>query len=198
MCIYADDTFVFLNIDRNAFAQYNLRMWGLYHNLTSFHLHCIFLQTPLGLDYKDCLIIKNEHYSLPGVQKTFPSLRELTSYYQHAKLLLAEVPVKLGRCCPPRPKGMFPQPPMIFYYYYTVYNSTIYCKESVTSLIGIVNKRVSFHALVKNSDDILYCGYLYVLFKLYVLQIGHTHSQYTPCALDKFYKFKQVNKANYL
>lgn len=67
----------------------------------------VFPQTPLGLDYKDCLIIKNEHYSLPGVQKSFPSLRKLTSYYQHTKLLLAEVPVMLGRCCPPRPKGLF-------------------------------------------------------------------------------------------
>nr|XP_033936625.1 tyrosine-protein kinase JAK2-like isoform X1 [Pseudochaenichthys georgianus]XP_033936626.1 tyrosine-protein kinase JAK2-like isoform X1 [Pseudochaenichthys georgianus] len=62
------------------------------------------VQTPLGPDYKDCLIIKNEHYTLPGVQKLFSSLRELTSYYQHNKLLLAEVPVKLGRCSPPRPK----------------------------------------------------------------------------------------------
>lgn len=65
----------------------------------------IFLQTPLGLDYKDCLIIKNKNYSLPGVQKSFSSLGKLTNYYQHTKLLLAEVPVKLGRCCPPRPKG---------------------------------------------------------------------------------------------
>uniref|UniRef100_A0A3P8S1G4 Tyrosine-protein kinase n=1 Tax=Amphiprion percula TaxID=161767 RepID=A0A3P8S1G4_AMPPE len=64
------------------------------------------VQTPLGLDYKDCLIIKNENYSLPGVHKSFSSLRELTSYYQHNKLLLAEVPVKLARCCPPRPKEL--------------------------------------------------------------------------------------------
>ncbi|KAK1896821.1 Tyrosine-protein kinase JAK2 [Dissostichus eleginoides] len=64
------------------------------------------VQTPLGLDYKDCLIIKNEHYTLPGVQKLFSSLSELTSYYQHNKLLLAEVPVKLGRCSPPRPKEL--------------------------------------------------------------------------------------------
>ncbi|XP_053178759.1 tyrosine-protein kinase JAK2 [Scomber japonicus] len=64
------------------------------------------VQTSLGHDYKDCLIIKNEHYSLPGVQKSFSSLRELTSYYQHNKLLLAEVPVKLARCCPPRPKEL--------------------------------------------------------------------------------------------
>ncbi|XP_070817587.1 tyrosine-protein kinase JAK2 isoform X1 [Chaetodon trifascialis] len=64
------------------------------------------VQTPLGLDYKDCLIIKNEKYSLPGVHKSFSSLRELTSYYQHNKLLLAEVPVKLARCCPPRPQEL--------------------------------------------------------------------------------------------
>uniref|UniRef100_A0A4W6CM24 Tyrosine-protein kinase n=1 Tax=Lates calcarifer TaxID=8187 RepID=A0A4W6CM24_LATCA len=69
---------------------------------------CVQVKTPLGLDYKDCLIIKNEHYSLPGVQKTFSSLRELTSHYQHTKLLLAEVPVKLGHCLPPRPKGLIP------------------------------------------------------------------------------------------
>lgn len=81
-----------------------------YSNLFSVdNIVCIFtfLQTPLGPDYKDCLIIKNEHYTLPGVQKLFSSLRELTSYYQHNKLLLAEVPVKLGRCSPPRPKGVF-------------------------------------------------------------------------------------------
>ncbi|KAM4548831.1 tyrosine-protein kinase JAK2 isoform 1-T3 [Odontesthes bonariensis] len=64
------------------------------------------VQTLLGLDYKDCLIIKNEHYNLPGVQKSFSSLKELTSYYQHNKLLLAEIPVKLARCCPPRPKEL--------------------------------------------------------------------------------------------
>ncbi|KAM4597586.1 tyrosine-protein kinase JAK2 [Polymixia lowei] len=64
------------------------------------------VQTSLGLDYKDCLIIKNEHYSLPGVQKSFLSLRELTTFFQHNKLILAEVPVKLGRCCPPRPEEL--------------------------------------------------------------------------------------------
>ncbi|XP_069009474.1 tyrosine-protein kinase JAK2 isoform X1 [Embiotoca jacksoni] len=64
------------------------------------------VQTPFGLDYKECLIIKNENFSLPGVQKSFSSLKELSSYYQHNKLLLAEVPVKLARCCPPRPKEL--------------------------------------------------------------------------------------------
>ncbi|XP_023282260.1 tyrosine-protein kinase JAK3 [Seriola lalandi dorsalis] len=74
-------------------------------NYDSFFL-TVCVQTPLGLDYKDCLIIKNEHYSLPGVQKSFSSLRKLTSYYQHTKLLLSEVPVMLARCCPPRPKEL--------------------------------------------------------------------------------------------
>ncbi|XP_034035925.1 LOW QUALITY PROTEIN: tyrosine-protein kinase JAK2 [Thalassophryne amazonica] len=64
------------------------------------------VQTPLGLDYKDCLIIRNEHYSLPGVSKSFSSLRELTGFYQHTKLLLADVPVNLLHCCPPRPKEL--------------------------------------------------------------------------------------------
>uniref|UniRef100_A0A665VLH1 Tyrosine-protein kinase n=1 Tax=Echeneis naucrates TaxID=173247 RepID=A0A665VLH1_ECHNA len=75
------------------------------NNYDNFFL-TVCVQTPLGLDYKDCLIIKNEHYSLPGVHKSFPSLRKLTSYYQHTKLLLAEVPVMLARCCPPRPKEL--------------------------------------------------------------------------------------------
>ncbi|XP_077462872.1 tyrosine-protein kinase JAK2 isoform X1 [Stigmatopora argus] len=66
----------------------------------------ICIQTPLGLDYKDCLIIKNGHYRLPGVQKSFSSLRELTSFYQKNKLLLDNIPAKLGRCCPPRPKEL--------------------------------------------------------------------------------------------
>lgn len=61
------------------------------------------VQTPLGLDYKDCLIVKNERYRLSGVRKSFSSLRELTKYYQHNKLLLADVPVTLACCCPPRP-----------------------------------------------------------------------------------------------
>ncbi|KAM9763063.1 tyrosine-protein kinase JAK2 isoform 1-T2 [Menidia menidia] len=74
-------------------------------NFENFFL-TVCVQTPLGLDYKDCLIIKNEHYNLPGVQKSFSSLKELTSYYQHNKLLLAEIPVKLAHCCPPRPKEL--------------------------------------------------------------------------------------------
>ncbi|KAK6320478.1 hypothetical protein J4Q44_G00095850 [Coregonus suidteri] len=64
------------------------------------------VQTPLGLDYKDCLITKNEQFCLSGVHKSFLSLRELTDFFQQSKLLLAEVPVKLERCCPPRPKEL--------------------------------------------------------------------------------------------
>nr|XP_015826305.2 tyrosine-protein kinase JAK2 [Nothobranchius furzeri] len=74
-------------------------------NYNNFFL-TVCVQTSLGLDYKDCLIIKNENYSLSGVQKTFSSLRELTNYFQHNKLLLAEIPVTLTRCCPPRPKEL--------------------------------------------------------------------------------------------
>uniref|UniRef100_A0A6Q2ZI16 Tyrosine-protein kinase n=1 Tax=Esox lucius TaxID=8010 RepID=A0A6Q2ZI16_ESOLU len=62
--------------------------------------------TPLGMDYKDCVITKNEQFNLLGVHKSFLSLRELTDFYQQSKLVLAEVPVKLERCCPPRPKEL--------------------------------------------------------------------------------------------
>uniref|UniRef100_A0A4W5R2Y6 Tyrosine-protein kinase n=1 Tax=Hucho hucho TaxID=62062 RepID=A0A4W5R2Y6_9TELE len=55
---------------------------------------------------KNCLIMKNEQFSLSGVHKSFLSLRELTDFFQQSKLLLAEVPVKLERCCPPRPKEL--------------------------------------------------------------------------------------------
>uniref|UniRef100_A0A8C5BS08 Tyrosine-protein kinase n=1 Tax=Gadus morhua TaxID=8049 RepID=A0A8C5BS08_GADMO len=61
--------------------------------------------TSLGLDYKDCLISKsNEEFTLLGVQKSFYSLTELTNHYKHNMLLLADVPVKLSCCCPPRAK----------------------------------------------------------------------------------------------
>ncbi|XP_055021033.1 tyrosine-protein kinase JAK2 isoform X2 [Boleophthalmus pectinirostris] len=70
------------------------------------YLLTVCIQTPIGLDYKDCLIIKNENFSLPGVQKSFSSLKELTSFYQHNKIILADIPIKLGRCCPPKPKEL--------------------------------------------------------------------------------------------
>uniref|UniRef100_A0AAQ5XUV6 Tyrosine-protein kinase n=1 Tax=Amphiprion ocellaris TaxID=80972 RepID=A0AAQ5XUV6_AMPOC len=68
---------------------------------------CVQVKTEKYIFTRYCLkIYKSLNYSLPGVHKSFSSLRELTSYYQHNKLLLAEVPVKLARCCPPRPKEL--------------------------------------------------------------------------------------------
>ena len=70
-------------------------------------MYSFFPQTSLGLDYKDCLISKsNDEFTLLGVQKRFYSLTELTNHYKHNMLLLADVPVKLSCCCPPRAKGI--------------------------------------------------------------------------------------------
>jgi len=57
------------------------------------------------MDYKDCLIEKNEKFSLAGIHSSFCSLRQLTDFYQHSTLLMSDIPVTLGKCCPPRPKG---------------------------------------------------------------------------------------------
>uniref|UniRef100_A0A672NGH9 Tyrosine-protein kinase n=1 Tax=Sinocyclocheilus grahami TaxID=75366 RepID=A0A672NGH9_SINGR len=62
-------------------------------------------QTPLGMDYKDCLIEKNEKFILAGIHNSFCSLKQLTDFYQHSTLLMSDIPVTLGKCCPPRPKG---------------------------------------------------------------------------------------------
>ncbi|KAJ8408317.1 hypothetical protein AAFF_G00257310 [Aldrovandia affinis] len=62
------------------------------------------VQTPLGMDYKDCLIEQGRGFSLSGVHTSLFSLRELIAFYQVNELFLAEVPIKLGKCCPPRPK----------------------------------------------------------------------------------------------
>ncbi|XP_039520252.1 tyrosine-protein kinase JAK2 isoform X1 [Pimephales promelas] len=64
------------------------------------------LTTPLGMDYKDCLIEKNEKFSLAGIHSSFCSLRQLTDFYQHSTLLMSDIPVTLGKCCPPRPKEL--------------------------------------------------------------------------------------------
>ncbi|KAK1801442.1 hypothetical protein P4O66_022711, partial [Electrophorus voltai] len=64
------------------------------------------LQTPLGVDYRDCLIEKSEKFHLAGVHSSFYSLRELVQYYQHNTLLLSDTPVILGRCCPPQAKEL--------------------------------------------------------------------------------------------
>ncbi|XP_028817296.1 tyrosine-protein kinase JAK2 isoform X1 [Denticeps clupeoides] len=64
------------------------------------------VQTPFGKDYKDCLIVKTEQFVLLGVHSSFPSLTDLVQHYQQNTLLLANIPVTLGRCCPPRPKEL--------------------------------------------------------------------------------------------
>uniref|UniRef100_A0A8C5B9D9 Tyrosine-protein kinase n=1 Tax=Gadus morhua TaxID=8049 RepID=A0A8C5B9D9_GADMO len=65
---------------------------------------CVEVKT---LPETNCLISKsNEEFTLLGVQKSFYSLTELTNHYKHNMLLLADVPVKLSCCCPPRAKGI--------------------------------------------------------------------------------------------
>uniref|UniRef100_A0AAR2LK20 Tyrosine-protein kinase n=1 Tax=Pygocentrus nattereri TaxID=42514 RepID=A0AAR2LK20_PYGNA len=64
------------------------------------------LQTQLGVDYKDCLIEKNEKFHLAGIHSSFCSLKELTEFYQNNTLLLSDIPVTLGRCCPPQAKEL--------------------------------------------------------------------------------------------
>ncbi|MGH0184222.1 UNVERIFIED_CONTAM: hypothetical protein FKN15_014492 [Acipenser sinensis] len=73
--------------------------------ITIFNSSCS-VQTPLGMDYKDCLVLKGTDFCLSGLQRHFCSLRELLGYYQHSGLLLAGFPTKLGPCCPPRPKEL--------------------------------------------------------------------------------------------
>ncbi|XP_056629086.1 tyrosine-protein kinase JAK2 isoform X2 [Triplophysa dalaica] len=63
-------------------------------------------QTHLGMDYKDCLIEKNEKFSLAGIHNSFCSLRQLTDFYQLNTLLMSDIPVTLGKCCTPRPKEL--------------------------------------------------------------------------------------------
>ncbi|XP_012694888.1 tyrosine-protein kinase JAK2 [Clupea harengus] len=64
------------------------------------------VQTSLGKDYKDCLIVSNEHVGLFGVHNSFVHLRSLVEFYQKNTFLLADDPITLGRCCPPRPKEL--------------------------------------------------------------------------------------------
>nr|AAF24169.1 janus kinase 3 [Cyprinus carpio] len=64
------------------------------------------IQTHLGMDYKDCLIEKNEKFILAGIHNSFCSLKQLTDFYQHSTLLMSDIPVTLGKCCPPRPKEL--------------------------------------------------------------------------------------------
>ncbi|XP_036376687.1 tyrosine-protein kinase JAK2 [Megalops cyprinoides] len=64
------------------------------------------VETLLGMDYKDCLIEQDSGFRLSGVHTSFCSLKELIAFYQGNELLLAEVLIRLGRCCPPRPKEL--------------------------------------------------------------------------------------------
>ncbi|XP_056319936.1 tyrosine-protein kinase JAK2 [Danio aesculapii] len=64
------------------------------------------IQTPLGMDYKDCLIEKNEKFSLAGIHNSFVYLKQLINFYQLSTLLVSDIPVTLGKCCPPRPKEL--------------------------------------------------------------------------------------------
>uniref|UniRef100_W5L4W4 Tyrosine-protein kinase n=1 Tax=Astyanax mexicanus TaxID=7994 RepID=W5L4W4_ASTMX len=64
------------------------------------------LQTPLGVDYKDCLIEKNEKFHLAGIHSSFCSLRGLTDFYRQNTLLLSDIRVTLGKCCPPKAKEL--------------------------------------------------------------------------------------------
>ncbi|XP_061094293.1 tyrosine-protein kinase JAK2 [Conger conger] len=62
------------------------------------------VQSPLGMDFKDCLIKQGKEFHLSGVHTFFLSLGELVAFYQTNEFFLAEVPVKLTKCCPPQPK----------------------------------------------------------------------------------------------
>ncbi|KAI5625728.1 tyrosine-protein kinase JAK3, partial [Silurus asotus] len=64
------------------------------------------LQTPLGVDYKDCLIEKNDKFHLAGIHSSFDSLRHLTDFYKENTIVLSDFPVKLGRCCPSQAKEL--------------------------------------------------------------------------------------------
>ncbi|XP_063057143.1 tyrosine-protein kinase JAK2 [Engraulis encrasicolus] len=68
----------------------------------------VFVKTPLGKDYRDCLIIitSKERFRLHGADSSFVNLRSLVEFYQRKTLLLKDDPVTLGRCCPPRPKEL--------------------------------------------------------------------------------------------
>uniref|UniRef100_A0AAR2L0A7 Tyrosine-protein kinase n=1 Tax=Pygocentrus nattereri TaxID=42514 RepID=A0AAR2L0A7_PYGNA len=78
-------------------------MYLLRHSPKEFDKY--FLMTQLGVDYKDCLIEKNEKFHLAGIHSSFCSLKELTEFYQNNTLLLSDIPVTLGRCCPPQAKA---------------------------------------------------------------------------------------------
>ncbi|MEE6487813.1 hypothetical protein FKM82_015043, partial [Ascaphus truei] len=64
------------------------------------------VESPLGKDYKGCLILRvNDTFSLAGVPRHFSSLWGLLEHYQICSLRLSGVSTQLTTCCPPRPKG---------------------------------------------------------------------------------------------
>uniref|UniRef100_A0A671PMN3 Tyrosine-protein kinase n=1 Tax=Sinocyclocheilus anshuiensis TaxID=1608454 RepID=A0A671PMN3_9TELE len=46
----------------------------------------------IWMDYKDCLIEKNEKFILAGIHNSFCSLKQLTDFYQHSTLLMSDIP----------------------------------------------------------------------------------------------------------
>ncbi|XP_067416093.1 tyrosine-protein kinase JAK3 [Emydura macquarii macquarii] len=70
------------------------------------YLLTICIQTRFGQDYKGCLIQKDTDgsFSLSGVARRFCSLQELLCTYQRCSLHADGVALRLGTCCPPRPK----------------------------------------------------------------------------------------------
>ncbi|KAF5880149.1 tyrosine-protein kinase JAK2-like, partial [Clarias magur] len=60
----------------------------------------------LGTDYKDCLLEKNDKFQLAGIHSSFDSLRRLADFYKENTLFVSDIPVKLGKCCPPQAKEL--------------------------------------------------------------------------------------------
>ncbi|XP_062411803.1 tyrosine-protein kinase JAK2 isoform X2 [Sardina pilchardus] len=64
------------------------------------------VQTSLGKDYKDCLVVSNEQVTLAGVHNSFVNLKSLVEFYQKNKFYLGDDAIKLETVCPPRPKEL--------------------------------------------------------------------------------------------
>lgn len=64
-------------------------------------------QTPLGPDYKGCLIRRDPTgaFSLVGLSQPHRSLRELLAACWHSGLHVDGTALNLTSCCTPRPKG---------------------------------------------------------------------------------------------
>ncbi|KAM4807921.1 tyrosine-protein kinase JAK3 [Rhinophrynus dorsalis] len=63
------------------------------------------VETPLGKDYKGCMITRvNDAFCLASVPRYFSSLWSLLEHYQSCSLRLGTAITQLTSCCPPRPK----------------------------------------------------------------------------------------------